>query len=75
LKDPPFKVPALPTASLQASKILDATPFRRYQNGLKQNLLGRSARLDSVLSTLETCARNIQKDLSIVYSDTTDSGK
>ncbi|KAH6916980.1 hypothetical protein BKA70DRAFT_1091376 [Coprinopsis sp. MPI-PUGE-AT-0042] len=71
----PFKVPPLPTASLQASKVLDPAPFHCYQNGLKQHLLGRSARLDSALSALEKCARSIQNDLSIVSSDATDSGK
>ncbi|EAU92794.2 hypothetical protein CC1G_01839 [Coprinopsis cinerea okayama7 len=73
--DTHFKAPPPPVTSSQASKALDLLPFRRYQSALKQYLLGRTAQLDAVVAILEQCARNIQKDLAVVFSDTTDEGK
>ncbi|KAF7307063.1 hypothetical protein MIND_00499400 [Mycena indigotica] len=40
--------------------------FQKYKASLCRQLLGRTAILDGVLSTLENCARSLQRDLSLV---------
>jgi hypothetical protein len=40
--------------------------FQKYKASLRRQLLGRTSLLDSVLATLESCARSIQRDLSVV---------
>jgi hypothetical protein len=52
----------------------DAAPFQKYQSALKHQLLGRTAQLNAVLSTLEQAARTIQNDLVTVLSDKTAEG-
>ena len=42
------------------------TAFQKYQSALKRQLVGRSSRLDDIISTLEKCARTIQHDFSII---------
>ncbi|KAJ7925961.1 hypothetical protein B0H13DRAFT_2229543 [Mycena leptocephala] len=40
--------------------------FQKYKASLRRQLLGRTSLLDSVLAILESCARSIQRDLSVV---------
>jgi hypothetical protein len=40
--------------------------FQKYKASLRRQLLGRTSLLDSVLATLESCARSLQRDLSVV---------
>ncbi|KAJ6575299.1 hypothetical protein B0H19DRAFT_933515 [Mycena capillaripes] len=40
--------------------------FQKYKTSLRRQLLGRTSLLDSVLATLESCARSLQRDLSVV---------
>ncbi|KAF5323366.1 hypothetical protein D9611_005665 [Ephemerocybe angulata] len=68
-----FHAPPPPNSS-QTSKVHDPVPFQQYQASLKRQLLGRTAQLDAVLSTLEQAARSIQKDFSTVLSDKTEDG-
>ncbi|KAJ7110035.1 hypothetical protein C8R44DRAFT_986032 [Mycena epipterygia] len=42
--------------------------FRKYKASLRRQLLGRTSLLDSVLATLENCARSLQRDLSVVLA-------
>lgn len=42
------------------------TAFQKYQLSLKRQLVGRSPPLDSVLTTVEDCARTIQHDFSLI---------
>ncbi|KAJ6604838.1 hypothetical protein DFH09DRAFT_898123 [Mycena vulgaris] len=42
--------------------------FQKYKASLQRQLLGRTSLLDSVLATLESCARSLQRDLSVVLS-------
>ncbi|KAF8913112.1 hypothetical protein CPB84DRAFT_1812046 [Gymnopilus junonius] len=65
----PLSIPALS----QTVKSFVDTPFQRYQLSLKKQLVSRSARLDSVISTLEQCARAIQLDF--VQLKTNSEGK
>ena len=60
-----FQSPSVPIFS-QTTKSFGDTPFQKYQLTLKRQLIGRSAQLDDILSSLEHCARTIQHDLSIV---------
>lgn len=57
-----FQPPPIPIVSQTVKSFVD-TPFQKYQLSLKRQLVGRSMQLDSVLSTLEHCARTIQQDL------------
>ncbi|KIM47756.1 hypothetical protein M413DRAFT_439424 [Hebeloma cylindrosporum] len=57
-----FQPPPIPVLSQTVKSFVD-TPFQKYQLSLKRQLVGRSIQLDSVLSTLEHCARTIQQDL------------
>lgn len=57
-----FQPPPIPILSQTVKSFVD-TPFQKYQLSLKRQLVGRSMQLDSVLSTLEHCARTIQQDL------------
>ncbi|TFK30900.1 hypothetical protein FA15DRAFT_662966 [Coprinopsis marcescibilis] len=70
-----FRTPPPPSVSSQGAKAADTKPFRQYQAALKQHLLNRTGQVDTVLASLEQCARSIQKDLSIVFSDTSEDGK
>ncbi|KAF8973530.1 hypothetical protein BDZ97DRAFT_1648009 [Flammula alnicola] len=56
-----FQPPPIPTVSQTVKSFVD-TPFQKYQISLKRQLVGRSSQLDTVLSTLEQCARAIQQD-------------
>ncbi|KAF9567030.1 hypothetical protein CPC08DRAFT_65181 [Agrocybe pediades] len=58
-----FQPPPIPNLPQSIKSFVD-TPFQRYQASLKRQLVSRSARLDSVISTLEQCARNIQMDFA-----------
>ncbi|KAK7064081.1 hypothetical protein R3P38DRAFT_2492769 [Favolaschia claudopus] len=40
--------------------------FQKYKGSLRRQLLGRTSLLDSVLATLENCARSLQRDLAVV---------
>ncbi|KAJ7070881.1 Vps51/Vps67 domain-containing protein, partial [Mycena amicta] len=40
--------------------------FQKYKAALCRQLIGRTVLLDSVLGTLENCARSIQRDISVV---------
>ncbi|KAF9535657.1 hypothetical protein CPB83DRAFT_913079 [Crepidotus variabilis] len=60
-----FSTPPVPILSQNVKSFAD-TPFQKYQQGLKQQLVGRSGRLDGIISILEQCARSIQHDLSIM---------
>lgn len=73
LERTPFQALSPPTSS-QASKGHETGPFQQYQTSLKQRLLGRTAQLDAVLSTLEQAARTIQSDLASVLSDRSEAG-
>ncbi|KAJ7705997.1 hypothetical protein B0H17DRAFT_1192554 [Mycena rosella] len=42
--------------------------FQKYKASLRRQLLGRTSLLDSVLATLESCARSLQRDLAIVLA-------
>ncbi|KAJ6503353.1 Vps51/Vps67 domain-containing protein [Mycena vitilis] len=42
--------------------------FQKYKTSLRRQLLGRTTLLDSVLATLESCARSLQNDLSVVLA-------
>ncbi|KAJ7103347.1 hypothetical protein B0H15DRAFT_926631 [Mycena belliarum] len=42
--------------------------FQKYKASLRRQLIGRTSLLDSVLATLESCARSLQRDLSIVLA-------
>lgn len=57
-----FQPPPIPILSQTVKSFVD-TPFQKYQLSLKRQLVGRSVQLDSVLSTLEHCAKTIQQDL------------
>jgi len=57
-----FQPPPIPILSQTVKSFVD-TPFQKYQLSLKRQLVGRSMQLDSVLSTLEHCAKTIQQDL------------
>ncbi|KAG6868886.1 hypothetical protein C0993_008634 [Termitomyces sp. T159_Od127] len=59
-----FQAPPIPN-SLQLST---DTPFQKYTSSLRQQLVGRTALLDDVLATLESCARTIQQDLAHVMA-------
>ena len=59
-----FSPPPIPV--LSQAKLFTDTPFQKYQLALKRQLVGRSSELDSVLLTLEECARAIQLDLATV---------
>src|SRR6266540_4111109 len=61
-----FLFSPLPIPVLSQTKSFVEIPFQRYQLALKRQLVGRSSELDSVLLTLEECARTIQLDLAIV---------
>ncbi|KAJ6621177.1 hypothetical protein B0H10DRAFT_2353252 [Mycena sp. CBHHK59/15] len=39
--------------------------FHKYRASLRRQLIGRTSLLDSVLATLEKCARSLQRDLSL----------
>ncbi|KAJ7293153.1 hypothetical protein C8J57DRAFT_1161634 [Mycena rebaudengoi] len=44
------------------------TSFQKYKGALRRQLLGRTSLLDSVLATLESCARSLQRDLSLIVA-------
>ncbi|KAJ7207386.1 hypothetical protein B0H12DRAFT_1195590 [Mycena haematopus] len=43
--------------------------FQKYKASLRRQLLGRTSLIDSVLATLESCARVLQRDLSVVLGE------
>ncbi|KAJ7751297.1 Vps51/Vps67 domain-containing protein [Mycena maculata] len=49
--------------------------FQKYKGSLRRQLLGRTSLLDSVLATLESCARSLQRDLSVVLAGETDEAR
>lgn len=55
-----FQPPSIPI--LSQTKSFVETPFQKYQQSLKRQLVGRSNQIDVVLSTLEQCARTLQQD-------------
>lgn len=59
-----FNTVTLPTLSQPATDY--NSPLRKYQNSLRQQLLGRTIALDSVLDTLEQCARHVYEDTSLI---------
>ncbi|KAF8216035.1 hypothetical protein K438DRAFT_1799963 [Mycena galopus ATCC 62051] len=58
-----FTAPPLPV--LPGLGPVDSS-FQKYRASLRRQLLGRTSLIDSVLATLESCARSLQRDLSIV---------
>lgn len=56
-----FQPPSIPILTQTVKSFAD-TPFQKYQLSLKRQLVGRSAHLDAVVSTLEQCAHTIQQD-------------
>ena len=64
-----FQPPPIPVLSQTVKSFVD-TPFQRYQLSLKKQLVNRSSRLDSVISTLEQCAKTIQLDFSQLKANT-----
>jgi hypothetical protein len=56
-----FQPPPIPVLPQTVKSFVD-TPFQKYQLSLKRQLVCRSTQLDSVISTLEQCARAIQYD-------------
>ncbi|KAJ7170058.1 Vps51/Vps67 domain-containing protein [Mycena filopes] len=60
-----FNAPPLPV--FPGLGPVDAS-FRKYKTSLRRQLLGRTSLLDSVLATLEGCARSLQRDLSVVLA-------
>ncbi|KAF5312388.1 hypothetical protein D9619_002857 [Psilocybe cf. subviscida] len=56
-----FQPPSIPILSQTVKSFVD-TPFQKYQQSLKRQLVGRSNQIDVVLSTLEQCARTLQQD-------------
>ncbi|CAK5280282.1 unnamed protein product [Mycena citricolor] len=63
-----FNAPALPVMGAGHADV----SFEKYQQSLRQQLLGRTALLDGVLLTLENCARSLQRDFAIVHGGDTD---
>ncbi|KAG6817979.1 hypothetical protein H0H87_012447 [Tephrocybe sp. NHM501043] len=60
-----FQAPAVPSSSHSG---LGDTSFQKYTTSLRRQLVGRTAMLDDVLSTLESCARTIRQDLAHVMT-------
>ncbi|KAJ7040430.1 Vps51/Vps67 domain-containing protein [Mycena alexandri] len=60
-----FNAPPLPV--FPGLGPVDAS-FQKYKASLRRQLLGRTSLLDSVLATLESCARSLQRDLSVVLA-------
>ncbi|KAJ7161400.1 hypothetical protein C8R43DRAFT_1063548 [Mycena crocata] len=60
-----FTAPALPV--FPGLGPVDSS-FQKYRASLRRQLLGRTSLLDSVLATLESCARSLQRDLSVVLA-------
>ncbi|KAJ6520000.1 Vps51/Vps67 domain-containing protein [Mycena sanguinolenta] len=58
-----FTSPPLPT--LPGLGPVDSS-FQKYKASLRRQLLGRTSLIDSVLATLESCARALQRDLSVI---------
>ncbi|KDR85455.1 hypothetical protein GALMADRAFT_132149 [Galerina marginata CBS 339.88] len=56
-----FQPPPIPILPQTVKSFVD-TPFQKYQLSLKRQLVCRSSQLDSVISSLEQCARTIQHD-------------
>jgi hypothetical protein len=79
---PPLLVPRVDSSHVDASPVdflFTAPPlpvfpglgpvdssFQKYKASLRRQLIGRTSLLDSVLATLESCARSLQRDLSVV---------
>ncbi|KAJ7361559.1 Vps51/Vps67 domain-containing protein [Mycena albidolilacea] len=61
--DFPFTAPPLPV--FPGLGPVDSS-FQKYKASLRRQLIGRTSLLDSVLATLESCARSLQRDLSVV---------
>ncbi|KAG6814110.1 hypothetical protein H0H92_002105 [Tricholoma furcatifolium] len=59
---------AAPPAPSQTSLGAVDTSFPKYTNSLRRQLVGRTALLDDVLATLESCARTIRQDLAHVMA-------
>ncbi|KAF8922040.1 hypothetical protein CPB85DRAFT_18175 [Mucidula mucida] len=56
-----------PLTSMAPTGPADAS-FQKYKSSLRKQLLGRTALLDEVLKTLESCARALQHDMTQVLS-------
>ncbi|KJA28288.1 hypothetical protein HYPSUDRAFT_74168 [Hypholoma sublateritium FD-334 SS-4] len=56
-----FQPPSIPILAPTIKSFVD-TPFQKYQLSLKRQLVGRSTQLESVLGTVEQCARAVQQD-------------
>ncbi|KAF9056119.1 hypothetical protein BJ165DRAFT_479792 [Panaeolus papilionaceus] len=56
-----FQSPPIPMIT-QSTKHFSDAPFQKYQASLKRQLIGRSAQLEELLSSIENCARVIQND-------------
>ncbi|KAG6910534.1 hypothetical protein DXG01_009953 [Tephrocybe rancida] len=60
-----FQAPLIPNSS-QGGPV--DTSFQKYTTSLRRQLVGRTAMLDDVLATLESCARTIRQDLAHVMT-------
>ncbi|KAF9041731.1 hypothetical protein BDZ89DRAFT_981120 [Hymenopellis radicata] len=56
-----------PLTTMASTGPADAS-FQKYKSSLRKQLLGRTALLDEVLRTLESCARALQNDMTQVLS-------
>ncbi|KAF7303300.1 hypothetical protein MKEN_01294100 [Mycena kentingensis (nom. inval.)] len=65
-----FSAPPLPTLSGVAA---GDSSFQKYRAALCRQLVGRTALLDSVLATLENCAKALQRDIAVISSGDDDS--
>ncbi|KAG6841748.1 hypothetical protein C0991_007077 [Blastosporella zonata] len=62
-----FQAPPTPS-STQTGLGPGDTSFQKYTSSLRRQLVGRTAMLDDVLATLESCARTIRQDLAHVMA-------
>ncbi|KAJ3560271.1 hypothetical protein NP233_g10949 [Leucocoprinus birnbaumii] len=68
-----FNPVALPAVA-QSSTSYDI-PLRKYQKSLKQQLLGRTVLLDSVLDTLERCAKLVHEEICMIRAGSSNESK
>ena len=64
-----FQAPSIPSVLQTSSQgVSAAAHFQKYKSSLRQQLAGRTPLLNEVVSTLERCAVDLQKDLAAVQS-------
>lgn len=68
-----FNTVALP--ALSQSYTNHDIPLRKYRSSLKQQLLGRTVLLDSVLRTLEQCAKHVHEEICMIRAGLGDETK